>query len=108
VTYPEFDGVDFEEVTFPPDDTLIVVPRNFRAVAERAAKLSSIRGDQVGKDLRQFLARESRRPGLRETAGWATARHVLVDDYEDGVELAEFATTTLREAEKQLGTASAR
>jgi len=106
VTYPEFDGVDFEEVTFPPGDTLIVVPRNFRAVAERAAKLSSSRGDQVGKDLRQFLSRESLRPGLRETAGWATARHVLTDDYAGGEELADFATTTLREAQQQLGTGS--
>jgi uncharacterized protein YjbI with pentapeptide repeats len=102
VTYPEFDGVDFEEVTFPPGETLIVVPGNFRAVAERAATLSSSRGDQVGKDLRQFLSRESLRPGLRETAGWATARHVLTDDYAGGEELADFAVTTLRAAQEQL------
>ena len=109
VTYPEFDGVDFEEVTFPPGDTLIVVPRNFRAVADRAAELSASRGDRVGRDLRQFLSGESRRPGLRATAGWATARHVLTDDYEGGEELADLAAATLRQAQRQLGgTASAR
>ncbi|MCY1136431.1 pentapeptide repeat-containing protein [Actinoplanes sp. Pm04-4] len=100
VTYPEFDGYDFEDVTFPPGDTLIVVPRHFRAVAERAGRLSSSRSDQVGKDLRRFLSSESLRPGLRETAGWATARHVLTDNYENGEELADFAATKLREAQK--------
>jgi uncharacterized protein YjbI with pentapeptide repeats len=108
VTWPEFDGVDFEEVTFPPGDALIVVPRNFRAVAERAAELSAGRRDQVGRDLRRFLSGESLRPGLRETAGWATARHVLTDDYERGEELADLATATLREAQAQLRTGSPR
>ncbi|WP_250005013.1 pentapeptide repeat-containing protein [Actinoplanes sp. M2I2] len=108
VTYPEFDGVDFEDVTFPPGDRLIVVPRHFPAVAERAGRLSSHRGDQVGKDLRRFLSSESLRPGLRATAGWATARHMLTDDYANGEELADFATATLRAAEEQLETGPGR
>ncbi|MCO8271814.1 pentapeptide repeat-containing protein [Actinoplanes sp. TRM 88003] len=100
--YPEFDGVDFDEVTFPPGDNLIVVPRNFKDVAERAGRLSSGRDDQAGKDLRRFLSHESLRPGLRATAGWATARHVLVDGYPSGAELADLAVTMLRRAAEDI------
>jgi uncharacterized protein YjbI with pentapeptide repeats len=94
--YAEFDGMDFENVVFPDDESLIVVPRGFRAVAERASTLSLSRRDQVGKDLRRFLSGEFLRPGLSESAGWAVARRDLTP------EVADFAAETLHEAQRHL------
>jgi len=94
--YAEFDGMDFENVVFPDDGSLIVVPRGFRAVADRASNLSLSRRDEVGKDLRRFLSGEFLRPGLSETAGWAVARRDLTP------EVAEFAAENLHEAQRQL------
>lgn len=106
--YAEFDGVDFDNVTFPEDDSLIVVPRGFRAVAQRAGTLSSSRDDDVGKAVRRFLSDQFLRPGLSETAGWAVGRRDLTDGYPGGYrggpEVAELAARTLHEAQEQLRT----
>jgi uncharacterized protein YjbI with pentapeptide repeats len=94
--YAEFDGMEFEDVTFPPGDAVIVVPRAFRAVAERAGRLSSSRTDDVGREFRHFLSEESLRTGLSETAGWAVARRDLVADYDE--EFAAFAASVFSSA----------
>ncbi|GIF66371.1 hypothetical protein Ais01nite_44060 [Asanoa ishikariensis] len=94
--YAEFDGMDFDNVVFPDDDALIVVPRSFPAVAERAGMISLRRRDEVGKELRMFLSRESLRPGLSATAGWAVSRRDL------DPEVAEFAAVALGQAQLEL------
>ncbi|MDG4825310.1 pentapeptide repeat-containing protein [Asanoa sp. WMMD1127] len=100
VRWAEFDGVEFDRVTFPDDGALIVVPAGFRAVAERAGMLSLERRDEVGKAFRSLLSRESLRPGLSATAGWAIARHDLVDGDPHGEELADFAARMLAQAQR--------
>ncbi|MBU2664904.1 pentapeptide repeat-containing protein [Actinoplanes bogorensis] len=72
--YAEFDGMEFDDVTFPPGDAIVVVPRGFRAVAERAGVLSKSLDDETGREVRRFLSSESLRPGLSDTAGWAAGR----------------------------------
>ncbi|SNS99795.1 Pentapeptide repeat-containing protein [Asanoa hainanensis] len=94
--YAEFDGMDFDNVEFPDDGALIVVPRSFKAVAERAGMISLRRRDDVGKQLRRFLSEHSLRPGLSATAGWAVSRRDLAPD------VAELAASTLHEAQQQL------
>ncbi|GIF75917.1 pentapeptide repeat-containing protein [Asanoa siamensis] len=96
--YAEFDGMDFDDVTFPADDALIVVLARFRAVADRAGADSLPRRDEVGKALRRLLSEQSLRPGLSETAGWVIARR----DLNDEPDLADFAATTLAAAARQL------
>ena len=98
----EFDGMEFENVSFPVSDAIIVVPRGFRAVAERAGELSLLRSDDVGEAFRKVMSLQALRPGLSETAGWAMSRRDFTDDHPNGTELAEFALRTLRKAEKQL------
>ncbi|EXG82831.1 pentapeptide repeat-containing protein [Cryptosporangium arvum] len=100
--YAEFDGMEFDDVTFPGSDAIIVVEHGFRAVAERAGDLSMNRRDDVGEAFRKFLSLESSRPGLSATAGWAIGRRDFIDDHPNGPELADFATRTLRKAQKQL------
>lgn len=100
--YAEFDGMEFEDVNFPASGAILVIPAGFRAVAERASELSLIRRDDVGEAFRKFVSRESLRPGLSGTAGWAVGRRDLVDDHPAGRELAEFAARMLVKAEKQL------
>ncbi|MFC7534214.1 pentapeptide repeat-containing protein [Actinoplanes sp. GCM10030250] len=96
--YAAFDSMEFDGVTFPGGDALIVVPYGFRAVADLAGTLSLHRTDGVGKAFRRFLSGETvQRPGLTATAGWAIARRDLGDD-----ELAAFAAGTLARAEAQL------
>ncbi|WP_344649085.1 pentapeptide repeat-containing protein [Cryptosporangium japonicum] len=100
--HAEFDGMEFDGVSFPAGDAIIVVEHGFRAVAERAGEVSMIRRDDVGEAFRKLLSRESLRPGLSETAGWAMGRRDFTDDHPNGPELAEFAIRTLRKAQKQL------
>ncbi|MFG1922995.1 pentapeptide repeat-containing protein [Cryptosporangium sp. NPDC048952] len=100
--YAEFDGMEFEDVSFPASDAIVVVPHGFRAVAERASDLSLLRRDDIGEAFRKFMSRESMRPGLSVTAGWAIGRRDFTDDHPNGPELAEFAVRTLRKAQKQL------
>ena len=90
--YTEFDGTEFDDVTFPDDDALLVVPRGFRAVADRASTLSLSRRDEVGKALRRFLSAQFLRPDLSGTAGWAVAKRDL------DAEVAAFAADCLRAA----------
>ncbi|MEV4535909.1 pentapeptide repeat-containing protein [Asanoa sp. NPDC049518] len=92
----EFDGMDFDNVTFPVDDALLVVPRSFPAVAARAGTISLRRRDEVGNELRRLLSRESLRPGLTATAGWAMARRDL------DTEVADFAAVVLAEAQEDV------
>ncbi|GLY06650.1 pentapeptide repeat-containing protein [Actinoplanes sp. NBRC 101535] len=101
--YAEFDGMELQNVGFLESDRLIVIPEGFQAVAERAGANSMIRGDQIGKDFRRFLSRESvQRPGLSATAGWVVGRQDLAADFPGGEELATFAVETLYEAQRQL------
>ncbi|MBM2614031.1 pentapeptide repeat-containing protein [Actinoplanes sp. LDG1-06] len=84
--YAEFDGMEFDQVTFPAGDAVVVVPGRFRAVAQRAGELSD------DPAVRRFLSHESLRPGLSESAGWAAGT----------ADLPGATAEVLREAQAQL------
>jgi uncharacterized protein YjbI with pentapeptide repeats len=92
--YAEFDGMEFDDVTFPDDGALVVVPHRFPAVADRASTLSLSRRDEVGKELRRFLSSQFLRPGLSGTAGWVLSRRDLP------AEVYEFAASTISAAQE--------
>ncbi|WP_433373061.1 pentapeptide repeat-containing protein [Actinoplanes sp. CA-142083] len=96
--FAEFHGMEFESVTFPESGRLIVIPRNFRAVARRADVLSTVRRDEIGKTFRRMLSAQSlQRPEKSETAGWVLAKRDWDDD-----ELADFAAEILYAAQAEI------